>query len=120
MRRTEKDNESTVVLLRPMEEEDFMFEFFNLSYSAYARRVQTMLREARFAQLEHEAAAEHHDALARMYAERVERLEAACNEAAHPDKMPLPAAPAGLKIQREELPPFRVLTQKYTGTQASL
>ena len=54
-----------------------MLEFFNLGSRAYARRAETMLQEARFAQLEHEAAAEHHGALAHMYAERVLRLEAA-------------------------------------------
>lgn len=52
-----------------------MFEFLKFNSSAYQRRVETMLRESRFAQLEHQAAAEHHEALARMYAERVNRLE---------------------------------------------
>ncbi|MDD2711421.1 MAG: hypothetical protein PHU77_00735 [Simplicispira sp.] len=99
-----------------------MFEFFNLSANVYARRVQTMLREARFAQLEHAAAAEHHQALARMYAERVARLEGASNpEAVHPEKTPA-AAPApttaGLEHPRGERPPFRVLTQTPPGAQA--
>lgn len=103
-----------------------MFEFFNLNHSVYARRVQTMLREARFAQLEHEAAAEHHDALARMYAERVVRLERACKETVRPEKLasatPVapPAAAAGLENQRSERAPFRVLTQTPTGAQAGL
>lgn len=39
--------------------------------------MQTMLYEARRAAIEHEAAAEHHDALAMMYRSRIERLEAA-------------------------------------------
>lgn len=53
-----------------------MFDFFNQSSRAYAKRAQALLQEARFAQLEHEAAAEHHHALAHMYADRVRRLEA--------------------------------------------
>ena len=40
-----------------------MFEFFSLGAKGYLRRAETMLREARFAQLEHEAAAEHYYAL---------------------------------------------------------
>jgi hypothetical protein len=42
----------------------------------YARRVQSCLDEARMAALEHENAAEHHMALAKMYRHRVARLEA--------------------------------------------
>lgn len=98
-----------------------MFEFFNVGNSAYARRVQTMLREARFAQLEHEAAAEHHDALAHMYAERISRLEAACHEAVHTtDPLSVPAAAPELENQHNERHPFRVLTQTFTGAQAAL
>lgn len=53
-----------------------MFDFFNQSSKAYAKRAKALLTEARFAQLEHEAAVEHHCALAQMYAARVQRLEA--------------------------------------------
>ena len=53
-----------------------MFDFFNQSSKAYAKRAHALLTEARFAQLEHEAAAEHHHALAQMYADRVRRLQA--------------------------------------------
>lgn len=42
----------------------------------YARRIQHSLDEARMAALEHENAAEHHAALAKMYRHRVARLEA--------------------------------------------
>lgn len=52
-----------------------MFDFFEYGSKAYAKRSETMLREALFARLEHEAAAEHHQALARMYAERIARLQ---------------------------------------------
>ena len=95
-----------------------MFDFFNLSSKAYARRAETMLREARFAQLEHEAAAEHHSALARMYAERVARLEGHTRRAV-PQAQAAAAAVAAPSLdgQRSERAPFRVLTQ--TDAQAT-
>lgn len=48
--------------------------FFN-PQATYTRRAQRCMEDARMAALEHEAAAEHHGALARMYRERVVRLE---------------------------------------------
>jgi hypothetical protein len=53
------------------------FPLFNSSSpTAHFKRALVLLQEAHMARLEHEAAAEHHGALARMYAERVRRLEA--------------------------------------------
>jgi hypothetical protein len=52
------------------------FNLFSAHPSAHLKRAVLMLHEAQMARLEHEAAAEHHGALARMYAERVQRLEA--------------------------------------------
>jgi hypothetical protein len=52
------------------------FNFFQAHATAHFKRAVLMLHEAQMARLEHEAAAEHHGALARMYAERVRRLEA--------------------------------------------
>lgn len=52
------------------------FDLFFPNPSAYLRRASTLLQEAQMARIEHQAAAEHHAALARMYAERVRRLEA--------------------------------------------
>ncbi len=49
--------------------------FFDPS-TIYMRRAQRTMDEARMAALEHESAAEHHAALARMYRERVARLQA--------------------------------------------
>lgn len=96
-----------------------MFEFFSLGTKAYYRRAETMLREARFAQLEHEAAAEHHQALARMYAERVARLQGRHSEVTQSEKAPLPPTPM-VESQRSERAPFRVLTQTSTGTQGAV
>lgn len=52
------------------------FDFlFRPSHAAYLKRATALLEEAQMARIEHQAAAEHHGALARMYAERVRRLE---------------------------------------------
>ena len=52
------------------------FDFlFRPSHTAYLKRASALLEEAQMARIEHQAAAEHHRALARMYAERVWRLE---------------------------------------------
>lgn len=93
-----------------------MFDLFNAPSKAHTRRAQTMLHEARLAQLEHEAAAEHHGALARMYAERVMRLESTLHLNAQLDTEHDIAAPL-LDVQHNERVPFRVLTQ--TGSQAT-
>jgi len=52
-----------------------MFSFFQPTRNGHLRRVMTLLEEANLARIEHQAAAEHHAALARMYAERAKRLE---------------------------------------------
>lgn len=85
-----------------------MFDFFNQSSKAYAKRAQALLTEARFAQLEHEAAAEHHHALAQMYAERVRRLEAPPQSAVRCSNPPAAEPSGALEGQRA---PLRVLTQ---------
>ncbi|MDA7417386.1 hypothetical protein PGB34_13535 [Xenophilus arseniciresistens] len=48
---------------------------FKPNPNAYLKRAEVMLTEANMARMEHQAAAEHHGALAQMYAERVARLE---------------------------------------------
>jgi hypothetical protein len=52
-----------------------MFSFFQPNRNGHLRRVMTLLEEAHLARIEHQAAAEHHAALARMYTERAKRLE---------------------------------------------
>lgn len=97
-----------------------MFDFFTLGSRAYERRAEAMLREARFAQLEHEAAAEHHHALARMYAERVLRLEGASRDALLRDRLAVSLEePVSAEQQRAaDRAPLRVLSP-VTGTQVS-
>lgn len=99
-----------------------MFDFFNLGSRAYARRAEAMLREARFAQLEHEAAAEHHAALARMYADRILRLEGVCCDALRCDKLRVSAEGRAISAeelqQRADRAPLRVLSPA-AGAQVS-
>lgn len=53
-----------------------MFDtLFKPNPNAYLKRAEQMLHEANMARVEHHAAAEHHGALAQMYADRVMRLE---------------------------------------------
>lgn len=91
-----------------------MFDFFHQSSKAYTKRAQLLLTEARFAQLEHEAAAEHHYALAQMYAARVQRLEAPLTtDVPRSVTMGAEALATAPETQR---PPLRVLKQ--TSSQA--
>lgn len=52
-----------------------MFNFFQFHRNSHVRRAMALLEEAHMARLEHQAAAEHHAALARMYTDRAKRLE---------------------------------------------
>jgi hypothetical protein len=60
-----------------------MFSFFQFNRNSHLRRAMALLDEAHMARLEHQAAAEHHAALARMYAERAKRLEREIYGSAH-------------------------------------
>jgi hypothetical protein len=48
---------------------------FGNNRNGHLRRVMVLLEEAQLARIEHQAAAEHHAALARMYSDRAKRLE---------------------------------------------
>lgn len=52
-----------------------MFGLFQTNPQSHLRRAMMLLREAHMARIEHQAAAEHHEALAAMYAQRAARLE---------------------------------------------
>ncbi|RZL88886.1 MAG: hypothetical protein EOP82_21500 [Variovorax sp.] len=60
-----------------------MFGLFQHNRNGHLRRVMNLLEEAHLARIEHQAAAEHHGALARMYAERAKRLEREVYGSAH-------------------------------------
>lgn len=72
-----------------------MFNFFQPSADSHLKRAAVMLREAHMARIEHQAAADHHGALARMYADRAAWLEKELRPQAAP-AMPLPQQPDAL------------------------
>lgn len=76
-----------------------MFNLFQPRTDIHLKRVAQLLREANMARIEHQAAAEHHSALARMYSERAARLEAELREA-FPNLMRAPASNPADQEQR--------------------
>lgn len=56
------------------------FHLFERSADAHIRKSREYLDEANMGRIEHQAAAEHHSALARMYAERIARIELEIND----------------------------------------
>jgi hypothetical protein len=52
-----------------------LLDLLRFNPNAYLKRATVLLQEAQMARIEHQAAAEHHAALARMYEDRVRRLE---------------------------------------------
>lgn len=57
------------------------FDIFKTRADAHIRRAEEYLQQANMARLEHQTAAEHHAALAAMYAKRVTWLERELREA---------------------------------------
>ncbi|MFC5523763.1 hypothetical protein [Polaromonas jejuensis] len=57
------------------------FHLFEQHADAHVRKSREYLEEANLARVEHQAAAEHHAALAKMYVERIARIEAEINNA---------------------------------------
>lgn len=56
------------------------FDLFNTRADAHIRKAQEYLQQAHIARIEHQTAAEHHAALAAMYAQRVTWLEREVSE----------------------------------------
>jgi len=56
------------------------FYLFERQGDAHIRKSREYLEEAHLGRVEHQAAAEHHTALAKMYAERIVRIEAEISE----------------------------------------
>lgn len=63
------------------------FHLFEPRAEAHIRKSLEYLAEANLAWVEHQAAAEHHAALAKMYAERIARIEMEVNNARQPRSM---------------------------------
>lgn len=60
------------------------FQLFDRRLEPHVRKSLQYLKEAHLACVEHQTAAEHHAALAKMYAERIARIEAEMNSAIPP------------------------------------
>lgn len=60
------------------------FNLFEPRMDAHIRKSLEYLEEANLAWVEHQAAAEHHAALAKMYAERIARIETEIKNAHQP------------------------------------
>lgn len=65
------------------------FDLFNTRADAHIRKAQEYLQQANVARLEHHVAAEHHSALASMYAQRVAWLERELSESVVRFDLPL-------------------------------
>ena len=63
------------------------FNLFEPRTEAHIRKSLDYLEEAKLAWVEHQAAAEHHAALAKMYAERIARIEEEIKTAQQPRSM---------------------------------
>jgi hypothetical protein len=57
------------------------FYLFERQADAHIRKSREFLEEAHLRRVEHQAAAEHHSALAKMYAQRIARIEAEISDA---------------------------------------
>ncbi len=57
------------------------FYLFERQADAHIRKSREFLEEAHVRRVEHQAAAEHHGALAKMYAERIARIEVEISDA---------------------------------------
>jgi hypothetical protein len=63
------------------------FHLFGQNFEPHVRKSLEYLKDAKLALVEHQAAAEHHGALAKMYATRITRIEAELQNAALPPSL---------------------------------
>lgn len=94
------------------------FYLFGQRTEAHIRKSLEYLDEASLAWVEHQAAAEHHAALAKMYAERIARIEAEIKNARQPHslltrQLPEDARDDGERVKAESVVvyPSRVTRQ---------
>jgi hypothetical protein len=79
-----------------------MFNLFQFNRNSHLRRAMALLEEAHMARLEHQAAAEHHAALARMYTDRAKRLEREIYGTAHHSLQESAAAATSPKVAHDK------------------
>ena len=77
------------------------FRLFGQRTEAHIRRSLEYLEEANLAWVEHQAAAEHHAALAKMYAERISRIEEEIKNANQPRSMVMRQPPEDARDEIE-------------------
>lgn len=77
------------------------FQLFEPRPDAHIRKAREYLNEAHLARIEHQVAAEHHLALARMYSERVARLEVEISNALQPLPFSAPRPPEEARASAE-------------------
>ena len=84
------------------------FDLFRTRADAHIRRAQEYLQQANIARIEHQMAAEHHAALAAMYAQRVVWLEREVSEALT-GSMPSLRSPAPKAVEAVKRVPESIL-----------
>ena len=77
------------------------FRLFEQRIEPHIRKSLEHLAEARLAWVEHQAAAEHHAALASMYAERIARIELEINNQNLPRSLPPRQPPEEIRDDAE-------------------
>ncbi len=85
------------------------FDIFRPRTDAHIRRAQEYLQQANIARLEHQTAAEHHAALAKMYAQRINWLERELTQAMTGNLQPLRGVPAAKPIEAIKRGPEAIL-----------
>lgn len=85
------------------------FHLFEARTEVHIRKSLDYLQEARLAWVEHQAAAEHHAALAKMYAERISRIEEEIKMPHPPQPMPSRQPPDEMRDELERPRPESVV-----------
>lgn len=86
------------------------FRLFEQRIEPHIRKSLEHLEEARLAWVEHQAAAEHHAALAGMYAERITRIEQEMNsQNQQPRSLPPRQPPEEIRDEVERVKPESVV-----------
>lgn len=92
------------------------FQLFEPRTEAHIRKSLEYLEEARLAWVEHQAAAEHHAALAKMYAERIARIEEEIKNGRQPRSMLTRPSPEDARDDSERSKTESVVVYPSRGT----
>ena len=92
------------------------FDLFNTRVDAHVRKAQEYLQAANVARLEHHVAAEHHSALACMYAQHVAWLEQELSESVVRFDLPLRGVSSNLSDGAKRSAESRIALQSTQPT----